>query len=200
MVETHNLLQYEGVEYTHEELAKCRLLTKGLNGLVFTADLFAEMYPEAVFFGLLRGGLPLLEGRIRRGQRAEHFGQEYKAVVSKMLDLQDKMPNYHVVRFEDMVTDPVGFIKRIYECAGADLNEVKKVRLMARPITQKDGQREITMKGGYRQVRWYAVDELKDFIKPNINKNQEKLLKPEDKQQFINIAGEAMERAGYLTN
>ena len=54
--ETYNLYKTEGIEYSKEELQNCRMLTKALNGLVFTTDIFKEMYPEATFFAWLETG------------------------------------------------------------------------------------------------------------------------------------------------
>jgi hypothetical protein len=197
MVPTHNRFQYEGIPYTTEELGKCRLLTKGLNGLVFTTDLFREMYPDALFLALVRNGIPLLEGRVRRGQTAEGFGQEFTAVTGKMLQLSREMNNYHLLRFEDLVADPVGFIHKVYTLAGLNIGELKKVRLLSRPITDSKGNRSITMKGGNREVAWYTLDQLREYIRPDINVNQSKLLSNEQAGAFLRIAGGMMENLGY---
>jgi hypothetical protein len=198
MIDSHNLYQYEGVEYTREELRKCRLLTKGLDGIIFMVDTFREMYPDAVFFGLVRNGLAACEGRTRRGRSAEAFGHVYHAVAGKMLSLEKEMPNFHLFKYEDMVAKPLEFLDRLYELAGLEKNEVPKIRLLSRPITDKDGQRVI-LKGGDRQVVWYTYDELRGYIRTDINENQIKQLSPADRSAFLSVAGPMMERLGYPT-
>ncbi|MGH2522290.1 MAG: glycosyltransferase [Anaerolineales bacterium] len=66
-------------------LAELRLLVKGVNGTAFLTGLFAAMYPDARFIALVRNGLALCEGFMRRGWAAEDFGALYEAVCQKML-------------------------------------------------------------------------------------------------------------------
>ena len=59
MIDTHNRYKYEGMPYTREELAQCRLLTKGLNGTVHTVNLYLRIeshFPEAVIAALRAAG------------------------------------------------------------------------------------------------------------------------------------------------
>jgi hypothetical protein len=198
MVESHNLYQYEGVKYTREELASCRLLTKGLDGIVYTAEVFREMYPDATFFAMIRNGLAICEGYVRRGGSAKGFAELYVRVAERMLHLQREIPGYQVLRYEEMVADPIGFLGKIYSIAGLDLKEVPKIRMLTRPITDKDGQRVIT-KGGYRQVIWYTPDELRKTVRSDINENQIRQLDGESKRAFLSVAGPMMERLGYPT-
>jgi len=200
MVPTHNFFQYENVPYTMEELGKCRLLTKGLNGLVFATDLFREMYPDAVFFGLVRNGFPLLEGRVRRGQSASGFAMEFSAVTERMLQLSEEMKNFHLLRFEDLVSDPVLFLRKVYDLAGLNVGDVRKVRMLTRPITDSKGNRSITMKGGNRELAWYTFEQFRQYIRPEINTNQAKLLSREDREAFVRVAGRMMERLGYAVD
>ena len=55
MIDSHNRFKYENVEYTKEELAECRLLTKGLNGIVFPDEITdqhgIEPHPSGMVMG-----------------------------------------------------------------------------------------------------------------------------------------------------
>ena len=197
-IQSHNLYKSEGVKYTDEDLAKCRLLTKGLNGLVFTVDMFKEMYPDAVYFALVRNGLAVCEGRARRGHSVSKFAGHYQTIVEKMLEYSESMPNYHIVKYEDMVSKPLEFMKMLYQKADLDINQVNKVRLESKATIDKKGN-HVLNKGYDRQVFWYEPDNLQDHIKPNINENQIKLLAPENREIFLNIAGDSMNRLGYDT-
>jgi len=199
MVETHNLYKYDSVPYTKEELAQCRLLTKGLDGIVFTAGLFHEMYPDAKFVGLTRNGLAICEGYIRRGATAEMFANLYNTVAGKMLEVSQQIPGYHILRYEEMVGDPVAFLKKVYKIADLNIEEVPKFRVLTRPITDKDGKR-VLIKGEFRQVLWYPLDELKASIRSDINENQIRQLGPENRERFLAVAGKTMEKLGYSLN
>ena len=57
--QTQNLYKSEAVKYTPEEIRHSRLLCKNLNGLAFLTGEFAKMYPDAMFFGLVRNGFAI---------------------------------------------------------------------------------------------------------------------------------------------
>ncbi len=194
-----NLYRYEGVEYTDAQLAECRLVTKSLNGLVFLVSLFNEMYPDAVFIALVRNGLAICEGSLRRRYTAEEIGQEYRTVVQQMLENQRTMPNYHILRYEDMVGDTQSFVRTLYRHVDLDINEVPKFRLEARPVTTPDGKHE-RMKGSYdRQLFWYELENIQQHFRSDVNESQIKKLPAGDRDRFLSIAGDMMERLGYST-
>jgi hypothetical protein len=197
MIETHNLYKTEDMLYTKEEVANCRLLTKGLNGIVFTAEMFHKMYPDAVFFGLIRNGLAICEGYIRRGRTAEKTGYIYKIVAEKMLKYQAQMPNYHIVRYEDMVKHPLNFVYEIFKYAGLDVKQLSKIRLQSKRVMDATGKRDL-LKGSDRQVFWYKLSDLHKHIKPDINENQIRRLSVDDKAKFLSVAGGTMEKLEYV--
>jgi hypothetical protein len=195
-IQSHNLYKSEDQLYTDQELAKCRLLTKGLNGIVFTVDMFREMYPDATFFGLVRNGLAVCEGRVRRGYPAERFAHDYKLIVERMLQYQKEMPNYHIVKFEHLLSSPLEVLKDIYDKAGLDFNQVKKIRLESKATMDSSGNHQLN-KGYDRQVFWYPPGQISDHIKPNVNENQIKNMDSKLRDQFLSISGDIMEKIGY---
>jgi hypothetical protein len=197
MRETHNLFKTEDVLYTREELAKCRLLTKGLNGIVFTVEMFREMYPGAVFIGLIRNGLAICEGYIRRGGTAEKTAHIYKSVAEKMLEYRAQMQNYHIVSYEDMVAHPLKFVDKIYKLAGLDVKVLEKIRLQSKRVMDPSGKRNL-FKGSDRQVFWYKLSDIHHHIKPDINENQIQQLSVDDKAKFLSVAGGTMEKLEYV--
>ena len=195
--ETYNLFKTEGIEYSKEELKACRLLTKGLNGLVFTTDVLSKMYPDAVFFALVRNGLAICEGRVRRGSSSVKFAHDYNTIVNKMHAYNEQMSNYHILKYEDMVTAPIDFLKQVYQIADLDVSSVEKIRLESKPIMDETGQHGLT-KGHNRQVFWYDLEDVNKHIRSDINENQIKQLKPKDRDKFLSIAGSTMEKLGYI--
>jgi len=195
-IESHNLYKSEGVEYTYDELAQCRLLTKSLDGTIFCVNMFREMYPGAMFFGLVRNGLALCEGRTRRGGSAERFAYVFNAVVNKMLILSTEMDNYHILRYEDMVLNPLNFMQRVYTLARLDRSKVAKVRMESRPVMGADGTRSL-LRGSLKRLYWYTYDELRGYIRTDVDDNQIRQLSPMNRKTFLSLAGGTMERLGY---
>jgi hypothetical protein len=195
--EAHNGYKSEGVEYSQAEIAGSRLLCKSVNGVIYTTDMFQAMYPDAMFFGLVRNGLAVCEGQVRRGRTAEKFGIMYKRLVTKMLEDAARLENYHIIRFEDMISDPLRLLDKIYQLAGLSVNELQKVRLQLKPTLDRQGHHGLA--GGYdRQVIWYDLDDLDSHFRPEVDDNQISQLAPGDREAFLRIAQVTMERLGYL--
>jgi hypothetical protein len=194
-----NEYKSENVRYSREEVRKSRFLAKNVNGLVLASDLFSEMYPDATFIALVRNGLALCEGFMRRGWTAAESGRMYETVCRKMIEDSRKIPNYHLVRFEDMVRDPLGFMKKIYSFAGLDEGRVAKVRLQAKRSMNKDGTRSYTFGGSKdRETHWFPVEEIRNYFRGDVNKNQIEQLGAGDREIFLQQAGSSMEKLGYL--
>lgn len=195
-VATHNLYRTEGEEYSDQGLSECRLLSKGNDGLVFTADLFAEMYPDAVFLALVRNGLAVCEGRVRRGMTARKSAEMYAAVTQRMLNNAEKYPNYHLVRFEDVINNPVETAKDLYQLVGLSVEDVPRFRLESKGVTNTEGKHEHRL-GKDHAVVWMSLEELDRNISSDVNENQIRRLSSDDKREFVGTAGESLERLGY---
>lgn len=181
------------------EMARGRLLCKNINGVVFASQLLATTYPEATFFGFVRNGLALCEGYIRRGGSAERFGKMYEQVCQKMISDSQRMPRYHMICFEDLMADPVGFIEQLYRSAGLNLSQVQRFRLQAKESMDKDGVRRHTLgTESWGAIRWFDIGELSGRFRPDVNDNQIARLSETDKATFLRHAGRSMEYFGYL--
>lgn len=199
MTTGNNDFKSDGVRYLRSEIKRCRFLAKNVNGLAMASGMFSEMYPDATFIALVRNGLALCEGFMRRGWSAEAAGRLYETVCRRMIDDSHKIPNYHIVKFEDMVADPVGFMEKIYSFAGLDAGKVDKVRLQAKRTMNKDGSRSYTFGGSTdRETHWFSIDELGNNVRNDVNSNQIDRLSGENKEIFLRQAGNAMELLGYL--
>lgn len=199
MIDTHNLYKFENIPYSKEELVRCRLLTKGLNGIACTVDLFRDMYPDAVFLGLVRNGLSICEGYVRRGHSAESIAEIYRSVVQRMLKSNAEMSNYHLLYYEDMVKNPLEFMHMTYNLVELDIKKVRKVRLQSKKIMNAEGSRS-RLEGRDRQVFWHEPSQLHKHIKQDVNENQIRQLSENDKARFLSIAGDVMEELGYMHN
>lgn len=139
-----NRSKAENVAYSRAEVEASRLLCKCTNGVCFASEILSTMYPDATFVALVRNGLALCEGYVRRGWTAEAFGDVYERVCQKMLDDSRNIDNYAIVRFDEMVADPPAFIRRVYGHVGLDLGAVPKFRMRAKQSMDAEGNRTFT--------------------------------------------------------
>jgi len=194
-----NDYKFENVRYNRKEVKKSRFLAKNVNGVVLASRQFAKMYPDATFFSLVRNGLALCEGYVRRGWAAEDAGKMYETVCQQMINDSGTLPNCHLVRFEDLVADPAGFMKKIYGLAGLDAGKVDKVRLQAKRSMNKDGTRSYTFGGSKdRETHWFSMEELAGYVRDDVNQNQIEQLGKQNREIFLRQAKSSMEKLEYL--
>jgi hypothetical protein len=194
----HNRFVREGTAYTDSQIAQARVLCKNVNGIVMMTDNFAAMYPDATFFGLIRNGLALCEGYVRRGIAAEDCAQMYRLLVGKMFSDASRLRNYHIVRFEDLTRDPVAAMQVLYRHARLDFEAVEKVRmqLQFRPTTSISGEHRLE-RSFDRQIAWYAKADLPSLFRTDIDRIQAARLSARHREAFLKIAGDTMEMLGY---
>jgi hypothetical protein len=175
-----------------------RLLAKNVNGLALATPVFGRMYPDATFIAMVRNGLALCESYVRRGWTADAFGMTYERICDQMLQDAETRPNYHLVRFEEMIADPVAMIEKIYRHTSLDVRMVTRFRLQAKQSMGRDGRRNYTFGGDRdRETRWFNLDELGGCFRTDVDENQIARLADRDRQSFLRRAGRSMARLGY---
>lgn len=177
--------------------ARARMVCKCVNGVVLATPLFARMYPDATFIGLVRNGLALCEGFTRRGWSAERIGRMYQTVCDRMIHDASHLENYYIVRFEDLLGDPVGSLNKVYECAGLDINETGRFKLRAKKSMDRQGRRSTTF-GQEKEIHWYELEDISDYLRQDVNENQIARLGEGDKAEFLQYAQASMAHFGYL--
>lgn len=193
-----NHYKSEGVRYTFSEVRRSRFLAKNMNGVVFASGQLSVIYPDATFIAIVRDGLPLCEGYVRRGWKSADVGRMYEKVCQKIITDSQTLNRYHIVRFEDMVSDPLSFMEKIYSLADLDIQAVPKVRLQAKRSMDKDGTRKYTFGGSKdRETHWFDIDELDKFVRKDVNANQADQLSVEDRETFFREASKSLEFLGY---
>ncbi|HET9776024.1 MAG TPA: sulfotransferase [Gemmatimonadaceae bacterium] len=190
---------HDGVTRPWSEIMRSRLLGKNMNGLAFTTPLLSAMYPDVTFFALVRNGLALCEGWMRRGKTPEYAGYLYRKIGERMLDDAAQMKNYHILRFEDLIANPLATIVDIHDRAGLELCRTSKIGLESRASMGKDGVRR-TLFGEGRELVWVPLCEIDRYLRKDVNENQVARLSDSDKAIFLSQCGQVMERLGYLDN
>ena len=190
---------YGDVNNAKRDIKNCRFLAKNVNGVVLATDVLSDVYPDATFIALVRNGLPLCEGYVRRRWTAEDFGRMYEKVCQKMIQDSKNLPNYHIVLFEEMVSDPLTLLKKIYSFTGLDINKITKIRLQAKKSMDKNGTRKYTF-GGIRdrEICWFPVVDIGNYIRSDVNENQIIQLSEQNRSIFLHYAKNSMEYFGYI--
>ena len=187
---TQNRFRAEDVKYTQQELAKTRLLCKNIDALVFLTPNFSRIYPDATFFGLVRNGLAICEGQVRRGKNAAAYGRRYALTCEQMLADAKRISDFHLLRYESLTEDTLGSASDIYRRANLDESQLEKFRL----VVGADGRTG----GDADRLRWYRADEFAAEIRPSFDDEQIGKLSQKDRNAFLHEAGSVMKKLGYL--
>lgn len=190
-------LPFENAHLSRAEIDRARLLGKNLDGLILAGGALRAIFPDSTFFGLVRHGLALCEGRMRRGMTARAFGARYRMLVERMLDDATRFERCHVVRFEEVLADPRGSMDRLQRAAGLDPARVARVRLQVKARTGADGVRRLPDGKADREVVWCELDDFARHFDPAIDGNQIRKLAPSDAREFMAEASPVMTRLGY---
>jgi hypothetical protein len=176
-----------------------RPLYKNVNGVVLATNLFANIYPQANFIGLVRDGLALCEGFLRRGWTAERFGKMYAAVCRQMIADADRHACYQILRFEDILASPEQAVRQIYGWLELYLDPGMKFRLQSKKSMDASGERHYLFGGKQdREIFWFSLDELPQYLRSDVNKNQIARLSEQDREVCLEHIREPMEHFGYL--
>ena len=194
-----NRIRDEFSENTMRQIASSRLVGKNVNGVVLTTPMLAELYPDAVFVALVRNGLALANGFMRRGWSAERFANMYEIICQQMLTDAQKIENYIFVRFEDLIDSPAKVLKGLYPKLGLDIGAVDKFRLQAKKSMLEDGTRQYTFGGEVdREIQWFQLSDLHQGMRKDVNKNQIARLSDQDKHTIMHLARKSLVDLGYL--
>jgi hypothetical protein len=196
----YNKYKYEGVPYTRQEVKSSRLVAKDLNGMVFMTDAYLDMYPDATTVALVRNGLATYESRKRRGRApsVRDYASMYDKVVKKMINDSEKFENYYVIRFEDILNDPMARLSEVYEYVGLDIRDLKKVRLKVKPHLDEKGHWGTPYSP--KEKIWLGFEELTKYIEPKINKYHINNISEQEKNDFLEIAKDSMEYFSYTAH
>lgn len=183
--------------YTPDERRNARMLGKNLDGMAFLSDTMLQMYPEAEVVGLIRNGFAICEGHVRRGRSAREVGRLYRLVVEKMLRDQQRAPNYHIIKFDELVQKPIRRLKHLFVRLGLNPFQLEHVRLQQRKLINDQGVHELQGDCEW-SLQWMRLNDLPEFLDPRVDARQIERLRATDREQFLLEAGEVMERLGYL--
>ncbi len=183
-----------------KSLMTARILGKNVNGVTFATSVLANMYPDARFIGLVRNGLALCEGFKRRGVPVHEFSAMYNKVCKQMIHDSQCMENYTIVRFEDLIANPVTTMLDIYHFANLDMNRHATVRLQSKASMRADSSRAYTLRTSeHKALYWCELQEIDKFLQKNVNQHQMAQLNEDDRHTFLQHSEDVMIYFGYLS-
>ena len=191
--------KFENVEYSLDEIRKSRIVIKNNNGLIYLTRLFREIYPDSIFFALVRNPTALYESHLRRKTpvsiTVDSFVNYYRSMVRKMLKDSESIKNYHIIKFEDMIKDPIGITKRLYKLSNLDISEVKKLRFRSKPYMHKGGK-HMSKFPAYNHY-WFEFYDIPSFFEPNVNTYQLESLDDQTIEKINQSLSEEISQVGY---
>jgi len=182
-----------------ESLPHARPIIKNVNGVVNTSAHFAQAYPDAKFIAIVRNGLAICEGFVRRGWDAAKVGRMYAAVCRRLIQDANEIPGYQIIKIEDLLLNPPETLEAIYSHLDMDAAKATLFRLQAKRSVDKSGNYTYAFGGKQdREVHWFPLEEVKANLRQDVNANQIARLSEVDKTAFLNEAGEVRAYFGYL--
>ena len=115
-----------------------------------------------------------------------------------MLEHSRTIPNYHIIHYEDIIASPLEMLKKIYQLAGLDFGLVKKIRLEAKKVTEKDGSHQVVHQTEWKKMTWYDLQEFSKHFRGDANENQIHRLTEEQKTLILKHCASSLEEFGYL--
>lgn len=146
--------------------------------------------------GLLRNGLALCEGWMRRGIPAKACGKMYHKYGQLMIRYEKKWPNFHLIRFEDLLEDIFGASEKLFQLLDCHPHKLKKIRLKSKMVFQEDGSYQPAA-NHVNEKNWYSENEINRLLNKNINHIQIRKLDPSARREFLHEAADTMEKLGY---
>lgn len=195
---TQNLFKEKNVKYTLDEIGNSRILLKNLNGLIFLTDMFYTMYPDATFIAIVRDGFSLAEGHIRRGADPAKAALLYEEGCKKIISDEKRIENYHILKFEDLIGDPVESLKKVYKLADLDINMLGKIRLETTKTITNNGEHEFIHNTDNKELLWYSLEEFANHYNKDVNKNQRERLTKEQEEIILENAQSTLQHFSYI--
>lgn len=191
-----NKYRTEDELYSPEELRDAVLCLKALNDDIYLTDLFYSMYDDIQCVGLVRNGYAVCEGRVRRGETADEVGRSYMRYMSKIVEDSQRLANYTIVRFEDMVRDPFEVAESLYRFCGLVPERAEKLRLKSKRIMTQGGTHSHVY-GNAGDKYWFDRNTIASFMDPDVDSAQSGALTDRDRRVFERHAGPILEYFSY---
>ncbi len=194
---TENHEKAPGIRYADHEIERARFVTKLLQGLLHLTEEMMRAYPRARFVGIVRNGLALCEGHMRRGTDPERAAAAWREACERMLDYADRHESFRLIRFEQLVRDPLATFETISRHAGLDPDRIESIRWVSKKTIDAAGGHSGTDGTAEQRLEWFPKHELPLRFVGDVDRNQIQRLSASERNAILSIAGDTLRRLSY---
>lgn len=194
---TENRHQADGVRYADHEIEDARFVTKLLQGLILLTEPMMSAYPRARFVGIVRHGLALCEGHIRRGTDPEAAAAAWRDACNQMIRYADCYESFRLFRFEELISDPLATFDAISRHAGLDPDRIDSIRWVSKKTIDARGRHSGTDGTAEQRLEWFPKHELPLHVVEAVNDNQIRRLSERERDAILRVAGDTLRRLSY---
>lgn len=188
---------YPGQKYTVKELENTIVCLKSIGTDYLLNDFIASQYNTAHFIGLVRNGYAFCNGMERRGHEPSQVAKLYNQYVGFLQNQKTSCPNYMIVRFEDLVSEPFSIASQLYDFLHLNPKKLDKLRLKSKRVLSPNGDHTIRHNKHEGKHYWFDEHEIKQFLDKGVNDVQTEALSQKAKDIFTAYCGDKMEAFGY---
>jgi hypothetical protein len=129
------------------------------------------------------------------GASPKKFAAYYQTMIRKIYEDAGRWNCYHILRFEEILRDPLRSIRKVYALAGLDIAKVSQMRFKAKPHMQADGRHATRFQVGKHY--WFDFDEIPQLLEPEVNRYQVSKLDPWELEQILLLTQDIRTQLGY---
>jgi len=195
---THEDNKYKNPEetYTKIELENTALCLKSVNKYIYYSELIYKNHPNLYYIAITRNGYSLIDGYLRRGKKLSEVSELYNAIYHENRRLSGIVKNFKIFKFEEILKDPFGISKQLYEFVQEEPFELDHLRFKAKKIITSEGKHKVNF-GDEDKKYWVDKSSIYHILDKDINKKQFERLDKNVIEEFNTLAGEAMKFYGY---
>jgi hypothetical protein len=195
-VHVANKYRYPSIKYTRKQVKESAICLKSVDKAIEHTDFLLTLYPDLFFIALARNGYALLDGHIRRGASVKESALLYQSVADKMKYYSEKLNNYKLIKFEDILAHPFNISIELFKFTDSNPFYLDHLRIKSKKIITMEGNHEV-MYGDEQNKYWFDKESINTIFDIRINERQIKNLKAEQIKEFNKFAKSAMEYFSY---
>lgn len=166
-----------------------RMLCKVVNGNTALAWDLERLYGEARFLGIVRHPFAVCEGLMRRGASLGQAVYVYNAFADTIMRLEQEERSISVLRYEDIVADPISAARQAYAHCDLDGDRVEWVCLQEKGSDADGAVSKVN--------RFYRLSEIGQHMRGGLNEAQAGRLSDADREMIASECSVALARFGY---
>ncbi|CUH42220.1 sulfotransferase [Ruegeria atlantica] len=171
-----------------------RMVVKLVNYNVGLARNLHQIYPNAMFIGIMRDATGICESMMSRGAKPEKILGLYQSVAQTFLDLAGEDFPIMLLRFEEIITDIVATSSRVFSFCGLDSDAISGLCLQDKArVFDKNGK----VVGMQKVDAYYDISIASTHLRGDVNASAHARLPEHLRLQIEASCGPLMQQLGY---